>query len=175
MLRELLAVILPDGTEKLLMAIGAALGVILHLLFGDVLRDVLYLFLLVAVDYILGNIVAYRKRQWNSHTGFLGITKKSVIFLVVAFCHWADVASGVDVISLRAIAICAYAVNELGSILENIELLGYGDHIPPVIRKAMKVAEERSMGSLSGDVFNGSKKANRRVGYRPGCPDDEGR
>lgn len=157
--KELISAILPDKTEQLLMLVGGLLGTVLSFLFGDTLKDVVYLFLLVLIDYCMGNVVAYRTRNWNSHTGFLGITKKLTIFVVVAFCHWADVASGQETISFRAIAVCAYAVNELGSILENLELLGFGGLIPPILRKAMRVAVSRSLPpEMMDEVFDGKKE-----------------
>ena len=149
------------------MLLGGALGAVLSFLFGDTLKDVVYLFLLVLIDYCMGNVVAYRTRNWNSHTGFLGITKKLTIFLVVALCHWADVASGQETISFRAVAVCAYAVNELGSILENLELLGYGKLIPPILRKAMKVVVSRSLPpEMMDEVFNGEKEDTGLESYK---------
>lgn len=162
--KELISAILPDKTEQLLMLIGGVLGAVLSFLFGDTLKDVFYLFLLVLIDYCMGNMVAYRTSNWNSHTGFLGITKKLTIFVVVAFCHWADVASGQAVISFRAVAVCAYAVNELGSILENLELLGFGGVIPPILRKALRVAASRALPPEMMDEDSDGEKEDTGLG-----------
>lgn len=73
--------------------------------------------------------------QWDSSTGFVGLTKKATIFLIVAMCHWADEAIKTDL--LRQMAVCAYALNELGSNLENIDKAGYGGIIPAGVRKML--------------------------------------
>ena len=77
-----------------------------------------------------------RTGQWDSSTGFVGLAKKGCYFWgVVALCNTVDTA--MDTHTLRQMAICAYALNEAGSIVENIDRAGWGEHIPAFIRNAL--------------------------------------
>ena len=90
---------------------------------------------LMILDYATGIIAACRTGQWDSSTGFVGLAKKAVILGVVALCNTVDTA--MDMHTLRQMAICAYALNEAGSIVENIDRAGWGEHIPAFIRNAL--------------------------------------
>lgn len=102
---------------------------------------------LCIVDYITGMFTAFKTGQWDSSTGFRGILKKFVIFAVVALCNCIDTAMGMHI--LRQMAICAYALNEAGSIIENVDRAGYGQYIPDVIRNALaRLTEKAEEGKL---------------------------
>ena len=90
---------------------------------------------LMAIDYITGTIAACKTGHWDSSTGFVGLSKKAVILAVVALFNTVDVAMNTH--TLRQMAICAYALNEAGSIVENIDRAGWGEHIPAFIRNAL--------------------------------------
>lgn len=90
---------------------------------------------LMILDYATGIIAACRTGQWDSSTGFVGLAKKAVILGVVALCNTVDTA--MDTHTLRQMAICAYALNEAGSIVENIDRAGWGEHISAFICNAL--------------------------------------
>ena len=50
----------------------------------------------------------------------------------------------------------AFCLNDFGSILENIERMGYGSIIPAPIRKMLKAMEERSE-AMASDVVSGGE------------------
>lgn len=125
----------PTGAEQYLMAIGAAIGLGISIAVGGMDKMIYALIALMILDYATGIIAACRTGQWDSSTGFVGLAKKAVILGVVALCNTVDVAMNTH--TLRQMAICAYALNEAGSIVENVDRAGWGEHIPSFIRNAL--------------------------------------
>lgn len=125
----------PTGAEQYLMAIGAAIGLFISIAVGGMDKMIYALIALMILDYTTGMIAAFKTGQWDSSTGFIGLAKKAVILAVVALCNTVDAA--MDMHALRQMAICAYALNEAGSIVENIDRAGWGEFIPAFIRNAL--------------------------------------
>lgn len=137
----------PTGAEQYLMSIGAIIGLFFSIAIGGMDKMIYALIALCIVDYITGMFTAFKTGQWDSSTGFRGILKKFVIFAVVALCNCIDTAMGMHI--LRQMAICAYALNEAGSIIENVDRAGYGQYIPDVIRNALaRLTEKAEEGKL---------------------------
>lgn len=137
----------PTGAEQYLMSIGAVIGLVFSVSIGGMDSMIYALIALCIVDYITGMFTAFKTGQWDSSTGFRGILKKFVIFAVVALCNTIDTAMNMHI--LRQMAICAYALNEAGSIIENIDRAGYGQYIPDVIRNALaRLSEQAEEGKL---------------------------
>ena len=125
----------PTGAEQWLLGIGAAIGLGISIAVGGMDKMIYALIALMILDYTTGMIAAFKTGQWDSSTGFVGLAKKAVILGVVALCNTVDTA--MDTHTLRQMAICAYALNEAGSIVENIDRAGWGEHIPAFIRNAL--------------------------------------
>lgn len=125
----------PNGMEQFLLSLGAAIGLFISVAVGGMDKMIYALIALMILDYVTGIIAACRTGQWDSSTGFVGLAKKAVILGVVALCNTVDTA--MDTHTLRQMAICAYALNEAGSIVENIDRAGWGEHIPAFIRNAL--------------------------------------
>ena len=136
---------IPTGAEQYLMAIGAAIGLFISIAVGGMDKMVYALIALMILDYSTGMIAAFKTGQWDSSTGFVGLAKKAVILAVVALCNTVDMA--MDTHALRQMAICAYALNEAGSIVENIDRAGWGEHIPAFIRNALARLQSRQEGT----------------------------
>lgn len=137
----------PTGAEQYLMSIGAVIGLVFSVSIGGMDSMIYALIALCIVDYITGMFTAFKTGQWDSSTGFRGILKKFVIFAVVALCNCIDTAMSMHI--LRQMAICAYALNEAGSIIENVDRAGYGQYIPDVIRNALaRLTEKAEEGKL---------------------------
>lgn len=127
--------LVPTGAEQWLLGIGAAIGLGISIAVGGMDKMIYALIALMILDYATGIIAACRTGQWDSSIGFVGLAKKAVILGVVALCNTVDTA--MDTHTLRQMAICAYALNEAGSIVENIDRAGWGEHIPAFIRNAL--------------------------------------
>nr|DAN61108.1 MAG TPA: holin [Caudoviricetes sp.] len=136
---------IPTGAEQYLMAIGAAIGLFISIAVGGMDKMIYALIALMILDYTTGMIAAFKTGQWDSSTGFVGLAKKAVILAVVALCNTVDMA--MDTHALRQMAICAYALNEAGSIVENIDRAGWGEHIPAFIRNALARLQSKQEGT----------------------------
>lgn len=142
---EFIKNIVPTGAEQYLMAIGAAIGLFISIAVGGMDKMIYALIALMILDYTTGMIAAFKTGQWDSSTGFVGLAKKSVILAVVALCNTVDMA--MDTHALRQMAICAYALNEAGSIVENIDRAGWGEHIPAFVRNALARLQSKQEGT----------------------------
>lgn len=137
----------PTGLEQHLLTIGAVIGLIFSLAVGGMNKMIYGLIALTIIDYVTGMFTACKTGQWDSSTGFRGILKKFIIFAVVSFCNAIDSAMNMHI--LRQMAICAYALNEAGSIIENVDRAGYGKYIPEIIRNALaRLTEQAEEGKL---------------------------
>lgn len=125
---------------------GAVGGMIAHL-FGGWTEDMMTLIIFMAVDFVMGLIVAgvfhkSNKSQTgalNSHAGWVGLCKKCVVLLFVLIAHRLDVLLGSDYI--RTTAIIGFITNEVISIVENAGLIGVP--LPDVIVKAIEVLRHK--------------------------------
>jgi toxin secretion/phage lysis holin len=95
----------------------------LKALIGLIIID--YISGLLKVFIISGGILsAFREKRFQSEIGHKGITKKLMMLLLVATCHFVDhnIAKVWDAggISLGSMAAGLYAVNEFASIIENV-------------------------------------------------------
>lgn len=141
---EFIKNIVPTGAEQYLMAIGAAIGLFISIAVGGMDKMIYALIALMILDYTTGMIAAFKTGQWDSSTGFVGLAKKAVILAVVALCNTVDMA--MDTHALRQMAICAYTLNEAGSIVENIDRAGWGEYIPAFIRDALARLQSKQEG-----------------------------
>lgn len=141
-----LKIVVPTKGEGILMFCGTIGGYITYTL-GGIDVSMLWLFWFVVVDYFTGFISALKNGEWCSSRSYRGLFKKFFIFVIIAVCVGIDEVMHLDHI-MRTCAIYAFTVNEAGSILENIDKLGFGDVIPEPIRNALKNIKDK--GELHG-------------------------
>ena len=126
---------------------GAIGGMIAHL-FGGWTEDMITLIIFMAVDFIMGLIVAGVFHKSNksqsgalsSHAGWVGLCKKGVVLLFVLITHRLDMLLETDYI--RTTAIIGFIANEVISIIENAGLMGVP--LPEVIIKAIEILKHRA-------------------------------
>ena len=105
------------------------------------------LVLFMAIDYIMGLIIAgvFHKSQktetgrLESLTGWKGICKKGVTLLIVLVAAQLDSLMGIDYV--RYAAIIAFVANELLSIIENAGLMGI--KIPQKLIDAIDILKQK--------------------------------
>lgn len=136
--------LIPDFSSRVFLAVGGILGALCSFLFGPIDDAIEWLFVFIVADYVSGTYAAMKTGQWNSRTGFLGITKKIIMLSLVALCHGLDITSVIPFVSVRDAAVFAFCLNDFGSILENLEKMGYGSVIPAPLRKALAAMEKKS-------------------------------
>ena len=91
----------------------------------------------VVIDYITGVMCAIADKKLSSATGFKGICRKILIFLLVGIAHILDVNIIGSGSVLRTAAVFFYISNEGVSIMENAAHLGL-----PVPIKLKEVLEQ---------------------------------
>lgn len=134
--------------KTIICAAFAVVGGMVAKLFGGWTEDMVTLIIFIAVDFIMGLIVAgvfhkSTKSQTgalNSHAGWKGLCKKGVILLFVLIAHRLDILLGADYI--RTTAIIGFIVNEVISIVENAGLMGLP--LPKIIAKAVERLREET-------------------------------
>ena len=126
-----------DNIIKIAVGLGGGLA---SFLFGgwSALLQTLVLFL--ALDYVVGVMVAGYHGKLNSKVGFKGIAKKVLILLLVAVAHQIDLLLG-DGSLIRDSVIFFYLANELLSILESVGKTNLP--IPKVLKKAVETLNSR--------------------------------
>lgn len=99
---------------------AAIIGGMAGVLVGEV-NGVLYALLaFMAVDYLTGLTVAVKEKELNSEVGFIGLSKKMMILLVVVLGNVLDVHVIGSGAIMRSAVIAFYIANEGLSILENL-------------------------------------------------------
>ena len=148
---------IPTKFEASLFAITSVTFGWLSSVLGGMDLPIRWLFAFVAADFVLGNWIAIKNKEWCTKVGFAGIFKKISIFFFVAICQGIDVVSDTDF--MRNAAIAAYSLMEAGSIVTKADALGYGSLIPTVIRDGIKARENKPEKKQKGDETN--DKTNR--------------
>ncbi len=144
-MHEILVSLIPGNNERIWIATGAAIGVAVSFLFGEITDAMKWLCLLIGLDYVTGWVAACRRGELSSRVGLNGICRKMVIFLVVALGNGLDQMSAELIpFHLKDVSIFALGLNEAISLLENVDKLGYGHLIPGFIRDALDALRQRT-------------------------------
>lgn len=126
------------------------IGAFVSKLFGGWTEDMMTLVIFMAVDFVMGLVVAgvfhkSNKSQTgalNSHAGWKGLCKKGVILVFVLVAHRLDILLGADYI--RTATIIGFIANETISIVENAGLMGVP--LPEAITRAIEILKHKSEG-----------------------------
>lgn len=141
----------PVSIKNIFLTLGGIFTALVSSLMGEHQHLFYWLFGFVVADYLSGIMAAAVTGTWSSKTGLKGLIKKFVILLVAIGFH------GIDQILaepwIGAWAIGALSLNELISVLENVERAGFGAVIPRRIRDmlaAVKTEHESKIKSKLG-------------------------
>ena len=124
---------------------------------GKPTQDLKILLLLMVIDLIVGFTVSAvwhkssktKSGKVSSKVMFKGIVKKILTLVLVVVAYQIDILLGYDVI--RHVAIIAFIVQEIISIIENIAITGI--KAPDIITKALDVLER----SVKDEFSNSGK------------------
>ena len=127
-------------------ALGAA-GAALIKIFGGWTEDMITLITVMAIDFILGLLIAsvFNKSpksengSMSSKSCFFGLCKKCTMLLFVLVAQRLDISLGTDYI--KTAAIIAFIVNELISIVENAGIIGIP--MPKIIIRAIDLLKNK--------------------------------
>lgn len=124
-------------------AVGAAIAA----LFGGWTEDMVTLIIVMAVDFILGLVIAAvlnkspksESGKVSSKSCFLGLCKKCIMLLFVLIAYRLDVSLGTEYI--KPATVIAFIVNELISIIENADIIGIP--MPGVLKRAIDLLKNK--------------------------------
>ena len=124
-----------------------AIGGMLARLFGGWTEDMVTLIVLMAVDFVMGLIIAgvfhnsnkSESGNLDSRAGWRGLSKKGVTLLFVLIAHRLDLSLGTNYI--RTATIIGFILNETISVVENAGLMGMP--LPDVIIEAINILKNK--------------------------------
>ena len=108
------------------------------------------LVIFMIADFLIGTVAALKTGQWASDVGAKGIGRKVITWVIVVIGHGLDISLSIHMVSLRDIIVCAFLVNEAGSIIENIGRID-PHAIPEPVRKmiaSLKAKTEKDLNKI---------------------------
>ena len=116
-------------------------------LFGGFSEDMVTLITVMAIDFVLGLIIAaFFKKSPKSETGrvsskscFKGLCKKCTMLLFVLIANRLDISLSTNYI--KTATVIAFIANELISIVENAGIIGVP--MPAIITKAIELLKNK--------------------------------
>ena len=138
--------LLPKTVEGALTILGGWIGLIYGATLQSVAPLVWWFLIFVIADLITGIWAAIKTGTWSSQRLSVGMVKKGLAFAIIILAHGLDVSFWYilhDMPVFQSVTLCAYACGEFGSIIENVEKAGYGEALPPALRKIFMTLEER--------------------------------
>lgn len=108
------------NTGTVFKTVGAVLGGVVGLLFGDVNTMLGFLAGAMFADYLTGILAAGTKAELSSKVGYKAIRRKLAILVIVALAHGIDLALGTGGNLWRDLAAGFYIGNEILSVFENV-------------------------------------------------------
>lgn len=136
----------PGIIKNALLTIAGFFTGMVSTIMGDHQNFFYWLFAFVVFDYLTGMIAAARTGTLSSRIGLIGFVKKLVILLIAIGFHGIDQIFAEAWIGAGACG--ALSLNELISILENVERAGFGSIIPRYIRQMLDVVKTQEENKL---------------------------
>lgn len=124
-------------------------------LFGGWPALVEVLLVVIVVDYVTGMMAAAVEGKLFSRIGFIGITRKVFMFLIVALAHQIDIVLGNKDL-IRDATIYFYITNEVLSIVENSTKMGVP--VPKIVTRAIYIFKGKNDEKTKEDSVMTEKK-----------------
>ena len=138
--------LLPKTVEGALTILGGWSGLIWSATLQSVAPLAWWFAIFVLTDLITGVWAGVKTTGFSSKALYAGMFKKGIAFAIIILAHGLDVSFWYVLKNLpvfQSVVLCAYCCGEFGSIVENIERAGYGDALPPALRKIFLTLEKR--------------------------------
>lgn len=138
--------LLPKTVEGALTILGGWIGLIWSATLQSVAPLAWWFAIFVLTDLITGVWAGVKTTGFSSKALYAGMFKKGIAFAIIILAHGLDVSFWYVLNNLpvfQSVVLCAYCCGEFGSIVENIERAGYGDALPPALRKIFLTLEKR--------------------------------
>lgn len=133
--------------------VGAGIGGLLTWLFGGWEVGLKILVSLMILDYIMGIMCGYKRKELSSKVGFNGLKRKFTILIILILAVLLDRLIGQEWI-FRTLVIYFYVAMEGISILENAAKLDVP--IPGGLRKALVQLQEKGEDTSENSIISRS-------------------
>lgn len=147
--------LLPRTVEGALAIFGGWLGLIWSATLQSVAPLAWWFAIFVVADLVTGAWAGVKTTGFSSKVLYAGMFKKGIAFAIIILAHGLDVSFWYVLKELpvfQSVVLCAYCCGEFGSIVENIERAGYGDALPPTLRKLFLSLEERLANAVDKEL-----------------------
>lgn len=147
--------LLPRSVEGALTVLGGWLGLIWSATLQSVAPLAWWFAIFVLTDLITGVWAGVKTTGFSSKALYAGMFKKGIAFAIIILAHGLDVSFWYVLKELpvfQSVVLCAYCCGEFGSIVENIERAGYGDALPPTLRKLFLSLEDRLANAVDKEL-----------------------
>lgn len=147
--------LLPRSVEGALTVLGGWLGLIWSATLQSVAPLAWWFAIFVLTDLITGVWAGVKTTGFSSKALYAGMVKKGIAFAIIILAHGLDVSFWYVLKELpvfQSVVLCAYCCGEFGSIVENIERAGYGDALPPTLRKLFLSLEDRLANAVDKEL-----------------------
>ena len=146
----------PSIIKSALMAVAGFLTSLISSLMGEHQSLFYWLFGFVVADYFSGIVAAARTGTWSSRQGLKGLIRKFVILLIAIGFHGLDQILNEPWIGAWAIG--ALSLNEIVSVLENLEKAGFESIIPSRIRDMLDVVKVKHQKKITDKLQGGTNE-----------------
>ena len=143
----------PETLKVLFITVFGFLSGVINSVMGEHVNFFYWLLGFAVADWVTGFIAAARSKTLSSRTGFKGAIRKALMLFVAACFHGLDQILGMP--QIGAWAISMFCINELISIIENIEKAGFGSVIPTKIRDALEVVQKEHENKIKNKLGAG--------------------
>lgn len=144
-----------DDTGEVLASLGGNIQGFFNFTIGGFDTQLEILLLLMCADVVTGTIAGIKNTGFMSGKARDGLTKKIITIILVSVCHMLGII--LELPMIRNAVIVAFVLNEVASIFENVENMGYGKIIPEKIRNILKVAKDKKMNDLQNKIGESKK------------------
>ena len=144
----------PVGVEKFTAALAFIAGII-GAAVGEHANLFIWLTTFCAADFLVGLLAAAINENISSKRMYVGLMKKSSIIGVCFLFHGIGQLIGWN--GLCAWVIAAFSINELISVLENLEKAGFGGIIPAPVRNLLESVQKNQEAIIKSKFPGGTK------------------
>lgn len=132
-------------TEKI-KVIVAGVGTMGNYLLGGFDDALIFLIIVMCIDYMTGIVKSYIKNQISSQVGFIGIVKKIFIIFILIIAVQLDRLTGTQEPLFRTMVCWFFISNECISIFENAGAMGVP--IPIKLKNALEQLKDKEVNEV---------------------------
>ncbi|MDO5531444.1 phage holin family protein [Sutterella sp.] len=143
---------LPTGYELYLAKVGAVLGALWGLALGKVEILVWWYLAVMVFDFVTGVWAACKNDVFSPEYFQHGLVKKFLVLAIICLARGLDVCLAFALFDFpvaQCAFLTAFMATDFASSTKNIEEAGYGDVLPPILKRLVASMPSRLEGVIS--------------------------